>query len=64
MRPTKRVTVLICAVLASAFLSACRANEQNRVLFHEKGVYLGAKDTPISKATLARLRQRVSLQGQ
>ena len=45
-----------------AVLSACREEEQGRVLVHEKGVYLGTPDAAISDETLEDLRRRAFLQ--
>ena len=47
---------------ALAVLSACREEEQGRVLVHEKGVYLGTPDAAISDETLEDLRHRAFLQ--
>tara|TARA_B100000029_G_C17078302_1_gene779542 strand:+ start:242 stop:439 length:198 start_codon:yes stop_codon:yes gene_type:complete len=44
-------------------LSACRAEEQDRVLSYEPGVYKGKNaDRPLSEKELADLRQRGKLQ--
>lgn len=42
--------------------SGCKEAEQDRVLFHEPGVYQGQKDTGISDETYQELRQRARLQ--
>ncbi len=51
-----RLGCLLGATLA--VLSACREEEQGRVLIHEKGVYLGTPDVAISDAALQDLRHR------
>ena len=50
------LTCLLGATLA--VLSACREEEQGRVLIHEKGVYLGTPAVAISDAALQDLRHR------
>lgn len=44
-------------------LAACDEDEQGRMLFYEKGTYLGPADTEISEETREILRARTSLQG-
>jgi hypothetical protein len=54
-----RLAVLALAVLA---LGACRAEERDRALKIEKGVYLGKKDTALKPEVEAALAQRVLFQ--
>ena len=50
-------------LLVTVALSACREEEQNRVLSYEPGVFKGKTvDKPLSKEELAALRQRGLLQ--
>jgi hypothetical protein len=46
------------ALLAGLVLSGCREEEQNRVVFFEPGVYLGAQDQPLDAETVEALVQR------
>ncbi|MFQ5927983.1 MAG: hypothetical protein ACE5MH_11180 [Terriglobia bacterium] len=59
-----KVALTFACVLGAtlALLSACREEEQGRVLIHEKGVYLGPPDQTISDETLEDLRYRVLTQ--
>ncbi len=59
-----KVTLTFGCLLGAtlAVLSACREEEQGRVLVHEKGVYLGTPDAAISDETLEDLRRRALLQ--
>ena len=52
------------SLLAATLLlvSACREEEQDRVPWHEEGVYLGKPDTAISDDTLQDLRHRAAKQ--
>jgi len=49
--------------LAVLILSACRAEEQGRVVRYEPGVYKGKPDTQVSEDRLQELRERARLQG-
>ncbi len=51
-------------LLAATLLlvSACREEEQDRVPWHEEGVYLGTPDSAISDDTLQDLRHRAARQ--
>ena len=56
---------LTLGLLLSAMVvgvSACREAEQDRVLYHEKGVYPGPPQAQISEETLADLRIRAAQQ--
>ncbi len=55
---------LTCASLVGTLLAAagCKESEQNRVLFHEPGVYQGQEDAEIGDETYQKLRQRARLQ--
>ena len=52
----------VVAVAALA-LAACRAEEQGRLTRYKPGVYLGQKDTQLTKAQEEQLRQRAAQQG-
>ncbi len=43
-------------------VSACKEEEQDRVLWHEEGVYLGTRGAAISDDTLQDLRHRAARQ--
>ncbi len=55
---------LVGGLLAATLLlvSACREEEQDRVLWHEKGVYLGTPGPAISDGALQDLRHRAGRQ--
>lgn len=55
--------VLLVLLLGSlSLVASCREDEQDRVLFEEKGVYQGQPDQPLSEQQLDVLRQRASNQ--
>jgi len=60
----RKIVVTLGGLLAATLLlvSACREEEQDRVLRHEDGVYLGTPDTAISDDTLRDLRHRAARQ--
>ena len=59
-----RAIVVVGAVLASVLLlSACRAEEQGRVLRYQKGAYLGKTDPALDRDQVGRLRLHMSGQG-
>ncbi len=61
---TGKVVSLLGAVAAAALLlSACKAEEQGRLLKYEPGKYLGKKDAEVSDAMMRVARNRVALQG-
>lgn len=51
--------VAMCAVA----LAACRVEEQGRITRYQPGVYLGQKDTQLTKAQEEQLRERTLGQG-
>ena len=55
------VSIAAAAGLVLA-VAACDESEQGRILHHEKGVYLGKEDTPLSDADRKELQDRVRLQ--
>ena len=61
----KKMVVTLGGLLAATLLlvSACREEEQDRVLWHEKGVYLGTPVSAISDDKLQELRHRAARQG-
>ena len=59
-----RAIAVMGAVLASALLlSACRAEEQGRILRYQKGVYLGKTDPALGRDQGDKLRLHMSGQG-
>lgn len=55
-------TLSVIAVAAMA-LTACRADEQGRMIRYEPGVYKGKPDTQLSESRLEELRNRTRNQG-
>lgn len=49
----------ILVVILAAGLGACRKEEQNRPLNHEKGKYSGPADSQLSEDQLRTLRNRM-----
>jgi hypothetical protein len=62
MRPARATIILGCALALGATLSACREEEQNRVLVYDKGTYAGRADAPLSVEAYRRQRLRVPRQ--
>ena len=59
-----RAIAVVGAVLASVLLlSACRAEEQGRILRYQKGVYLGKTDPALGRDQVDKLRLHMSGQG-
>ena len=59
-----RVAIVIgCAAVVALSLSACREDEQGRVLLYQKGVYLGKADTEPSVEALRAARSRMRYLG-
>lgn len=57
-----RTLLLVSAMaLAGLALQGCREEEQGRVLYYEKGTYLGKSDTPLSDDTLAEMQYRARM---
>lgn len=56
---TFRWLVLLSVALA---LQACREDEQDRLLFHEPGTYLGQPDQTLDAEQVEALRQRATRQ--
>jgi len=50
-------------VATATALSACQQDEQDRVLYHEPGVYQGASDEGLSESTVEQLQRRARNQG-
>jgi hypothetical protein len=55
--------VLLALIVALPALQGCREDEQDRVLFHEPGVYKGKPDPALPEAQVDELRQRARQQG-
>ena len=61
MRVPKVIGLL--GLLAGLLLvQGCREEEQDRILFHEKGTYQGAGDQPLEPGQLDDLRERARTQ--
>ncbi len=60
----RKIAVTLGGLLAATLLlvSACKEEEQDRVLWHEEGVYLGAPEPAISDDALQDLRHRAARQ--
>ncbi len=60
----RKIAVTLGGLLAATLLlvSACKEEEQDRVLWHEEGVYLGTRSAAISDDTLLDLRHRAARQ--
>ncbi len=60
----RKIEVTLGGLLAATLLlvSACKEEEQDRVLWHEEGVYLGTRGAAISDDTLQDLRHRAARQ--
>ena len=57
------IKVLSVVLIAGVVLSACRAEEQGRLMEHKPGVYLGQPDEQVSEAAKDEARDRTRLQG-
>ncbi|MGB0749884.1 MAG: hypothetical protein ACPGO3_14175 [Magnetospiraceae bacterium] len=58
------ITMSIALMLAVGLgLSACKPQEQDRVLLYKKGTYQGKADDPIGMAAQEKLSQRIAEQG-
>lgn len=56
----RSLLVGLCALVAGAALQGCRKEEQDRVLFFDKGTYLGKPDEPLTDQQIDALRRRAS----
>ncbi len=54
--------VLFGALALSGGLQGCREEEQNRIFLHEKGVYQGREDAPLTPEQVDELRYRAGYQ--
>jgi len=63
MSGTSRLLALALAGAAATALSGCDESEQDRVLYHEKGVYQGQPDQPLNSEVVDELRSRAKRQG-
>ncbi len=61
MSGTSKLLALALAGAAAA-LSGCDESEQDRVLYHEKGVYQGQPDQPLKPEVVDELRGRAKRQ--
>ena len=56
-----KTIVVISIFLTSLVLSSCK-EEQGRILSYKKGVYLGKKDTSLTKEQVNKLKMHTSRQ--
>jgi hypothetical protein len=64
MAITMRTALALLALIgALAALQGCREEEQDRILFHEPGVFQGDKDPALPEARVDQLRGRARQQG-
>jgi hypothetical protein len=63
MNKLGKFKVMGLIALSASLLVSCRAEEQDRVIMYEPGVYLGKKDSQLSNSQVRDLRQRSSYQG-
>jgi len=63
MKRKNTVYALLGLALVAGLTTACREEEQDRVLLLEPGVYQGQEDSSLSEVTEAELRQRAKNQG-
>jgi hypothetical protein len=59
---TRGLVIGACCLVVGLALQACRDEEQGRILYFEKGTYLGKADQPLTEDQLRALRQRTSNQ--
>ncbi len=60
----RRLFALVaCTLAAGLALTACREDEQNRILSYEPGTYLGQPDSALSESTREALRARARYLG-
>lgn len=57
-----RVIGLIGLMSYLLLVQGCREEEQDRVLFHEKGTYQGPDDEPLDEEQVGDLRERARIQ--
>lgn len=58
MDATRRLLTLALMGATALAVTACKESEQDRVLYHQKGVYQGEKDSPLADEKLDDLRRR------
>ncbi|MEM7522684.1 MAG: hypothetical protein AAF360_02785 [Pseudomonadota bacterium] len=58
-----RTSLLVIAAGAAFALSACREEEQDRILLFDKGEYLGQEDAALDADAVETLRERARSQG-
>jgi hypothetical protein len=55
-----RAALVAAAALSAIVLQGCREEEQGRILYFEKGEYLGKADSELPEQTVEVLRQRAN----
>tara|TARA_R110002072_G_C7902394_1_gene529689 strand:- start:1030 stop:1332 length:303 start_codon:yes stop_codon:yes gene_type:complete len=63
MNAARMVRTMGVVAIAAIALTACRADEQGRMIRYEPGVYKGKPDAQLSEAQLEELRNRTRSQG-
>ena len=63
MKNRKLLRIFGALAMCVFALAACRAEEQGRLTRYKPGVYLGQKDSELSKAQEEQLRERAAGQG-
>lgn len=63
MNNRKVLRIFGAVAMCALALAACRAEEQGRVTRYKPGVYLGQKDTQLTKNQEEQLRERTGGQG-
>ncbi len=63
MTSARIFTVFGAVAVSAVLLAGCRAEEQGRITKYQPGVYLGKKDTELSKAQVRQLSLRSLHQG-
>ncbi len=56
------LAALCCVLLAGLVLSGCREEERGRILYYQKGTYLGQADQKLDAGQLEALRSRARRQ--
>jgi len=59
-KTTASLPLICAALLLASTLQGCRKDEQGRILYYDKGTYLGHPDEKLTPAQVEALRQRVA----
>lgn len=58
-----KIVPIVLSVFLVLTLSACREEEQDRILMYKKGIYLGQPDTELTSNEVNGLANQTRLQG-